>query len=102
MIKKILLEKASATCKIHGWITSVRQQKHTTFFNINDGSNLEGLQAVISTEKLQQFIWEPLQTGCSVALVGQLVALQGRKQSVELAIDSLQLIGGCDPEVGTL
>jgi len=34
--------------KVQGWIRSTRQQKNVTFMEVNDGSSLKGVQAILS------------------------------------------------------
>ena len=34
--------------KVQGWIRSTRQQKNVTFVEVNDGSTLKGIQAILS------------------------------------------------------
>ncbi|KAJ3361905.1 hypothetical protein HDU91_003692, partial [Kappamyces sp. JEL0680] len=90
---------SSGPVSVSAWISSIRNQKHTTFLTLNDGSNSDGLQAVIDSAKLKTMLRDTslLTTGSSVTLAGTLVALKDRKQPFEVAIDSLQLIGSADP-----
>jgi hypothetical protein len=41
---------AGTTVKICGWVRTLRVQKANTFIEINDGSTLGGIQAVVSNE----------------------------------------------------
>jgi asparaginyl-tRNA synthetase len=36
------------TIKIQGWVRTVRQQKTVAFLQVNDGSNLAGIQCVVT------------------------------------------------------
>lgn len=48
-IKTILATTEPDTAvKVQGWIRSTRQQKHVTFMEVNDGSSLKGVQAILS------------------------------------------------------
>ena len=38
-----------ANVTVRGWIRSVRQQKQVSFANINDGSTLKGIQAILKS-----------------------------------------------------
>lgn len=47
-IKSILNSTEPNTpVKVQGWIRSTRQQKHVTFMEVNDGSSLKGVQAIL-------------------------------------------------------
>eukprot|EP00126_Sphaerothecum_destruens_P005490 Sdes_comp18814_c0_seq1m9227 len=53
-ISEILTEgdaicEKNQTVKISGWIKHYRKQKHVSFFNVNDGSCLAGIQIVCET-----------------------------------------------------
>jgi len=41
---------------VNGWIRSIRMQKKICFANIADGSNLKGLQAVLSEHHAKKFV----------------------------------------------
>jgi hypothetical protein len=55
-IKAILNEKvpAETTVSINGWIRSVRSQKNVSFANVNDGSNLKGIQAILNSDQAKR------------------------------------------------
>lgn len=55
-IKSILNEKCStdAPVSINGWIRSVRTQKNVSFANVNDGSNLKGIQAILTNDQAKR------------------------------------------------
>lgn len=47
-IKSILTTTEPDTVvKVQGWIRSTRHQKHITFVEVNDGSSLKGVQAIL-------------------------------------------------------
>lgn len=43
----ITASSAPSEVTLHGWIRSCRKQKHLSFAVLNDGSSLEGVQAVL-------------------------------------------------------
>jgi asparaginyl-tRNA synthetase len=48
-IKSILTTtKPDTVVKVQGWIRSTRHQKHVTFVEVNDGSSLKGVQAILN------------------------------------------------------
>ncbi len=85
--------------EIFAWVRTKRDSKNVCFFELNDGSSLKGLQAIIDkapnesgTPDLQDEI-DRMQTGCSIRVAGRLVESPGKGQSVELACTDLEIIG---------
>lgn len=87
---------------IKGWVRTLRKQKTLAFVEVNDGSNLAGIQCVISLEHADPSTLEQLAavtTGAAVEIVGPLVASQGgSKQTVEVAATTLRVVGACPAE----
>lgn len=90
--------------KIQGWVRTIRKQKTTAFIQVNDGSNLAGIQCVVSLDNdsdnkdntLQQQTLDTVTTGAAVEIIGHVVSSQGGKeQTVEVSVKSLQVIGMC-------
>ncbi|MCX6835215.1 MAG: OB-fold nucleic acid binding domain-containing protein, partial [candidate division Zixibacteria bacterium] len=98
-VSRILVEDAvpaDTAITVLGWVRTVRVSKAVAFVEINDGSCMGNLQAVIAQpEKLPTL--EKLLTGASVRIKGKLVPSQGQGQKYELAVDSLDLVGEADP-----
>ncbi|XP_048351303.1 probable asparagine--tRNA ligase, mitochondrial [Sphaerodactylus townsendi] len=78
--------------KVHGWVRSVRSQKEILFLHVNDGSSLESLQ-VVTDSGLEP---RELSFGSSVEVQGKLVRSPHKKQNVELAAESIRVVGPCD------
>jgi asparaginyl-tRNA synthetase len=78
-----------------GWVRTVRVGKGVAFVNVNDGSCMDSLQAVIA-EPDKHPVLKNLLTGASVRVKGKLVPSQGKGQKYELAVSSLDLIGEAD------
>lgn len=82
---------------IKGWVRTKRAQKTFTFLDVNDGSSLSGLQAVISSDLPDyEALVKGLTTGAAVAVTGELVASPAKGQRVELQAKELQVFGGAD------
>ena len=84
--------------KIHlrGWVRTRRGSKGFSFIQLNDGSNLSGLQ-VIADEKLENYEEiSKLSTGAALEVWGTLVESQGRGQDFELQSEQV-LIRGTAP-----
>jgi asparaginyl-tRNA synthetase len=89
-IRQILkLQAPQESITVNGYIKTIRSQKTTTFLEVSDGSTVQGLQSIMDTSKLTA----NLGTGTSVQLQGSLVASPNRKQSVELQIQHLKVLG---------
>lgn len=83
---------------VKGWVRTVRKQKTLAFVEVNDGSNLGGIQTVLPFDAIDEDTKkaiDKLTTGAAVAVEGPLVKSQGGKQAVELAGTSLKIIGDC-------
>ncbi|KAF9404884.1 hypothetical protein BGZ94_003895, partial [Podila epigama] len=93
-IKNILAStEPNTVVKVQGWIRSTRQQKHVTFMEVNDGSSLKGVQAILEGGQ-----GKGLGAGTSVELEGMLVKSLGKGQAMELQVSKLKVIGACDGE----
>ena len=80
---------------ILGWVRTVRTSKAVTFIEINDGSCVGNLQAVINNP--EEFpVLEDILTGAAVRVVGKLIDSPAKGQKYELAVEELELIGPAD------
>lgn len=84
---------------VSGWVRTRRGSKNVSFVALNDGSTIRNLQAVVQPDggELEATV-ESLTTGASVVAHGELVESPGKGQRVELAADSMELIGAADGE----
>jgi len=86
---------------VKGWVRTVRKQKTLAFVGVNDGSNMSGIQCVLSFDSIDEVTKEELgkiTTGCSVVVEGPLVESRGGKQAVEVAAKKLRVVGECPGE----
>jgi len=89
---------------VKGWVRTVRKQKTLAFLQVNDGSNLAGIQCVVPLDDARENSKEladelaKTTTGCAVQITGKIVKSSGGKQSVEVAADSLRVVGECPPD----
>ncbi|MBD1849881.1 asparagine--tRNA ligase [Leptolyngbya sp. ST-U4] len=87
------------TVTIQGWVRTKREQKEFTFVEVNDGSSMAGLQAILNqdlpgyAEAVRR-----LNTGASVAIDGVLVPSPGKGQRIELQASSITVYGEADAE----
>ena len=87
------------TVTIQGWVRTKREQKAFSFIEVNDGSSMMGLQAVVNeTVPGYAEAIKRINTGASVAIAGKLVASAGKGQRIELQAESLTVYGEANPE----
>ncbi len=98
-IKQILAAAAVGTeITVKGWVRTKRDSKNVVFININDGSVIHNIQAVVEAGIVDEETLKLVTTGSCIAATGTLVASQGSGQSVELQVSSIQVYGTADPE----
>ena len=90
-----------STVTISGWLRSKRDSRAgISFLAVHDGSAFHALQAVVpdSLGNYQNEVLH-LSTGCAVSVTGELVASQGKGQSVEIQASAVEVLGWVeDPE----
>jgi asparaginyl-tRNA synthetase len=80
---------------VKGWVRAFR---NNSFIQINDGSTINNIQAVIEFENFNENELKRITTGASVAVKGKLVESQGKGQSVEIQVETLEIIGDANPD----
>jgi asparaginyl-tRNA synthetase len=87
-----------AQVRVQGWLRSRRDSKGGfSFLAVHDGSAQASVQAVVPGElpNYQDDILR-LTTGCSVIVCGEVVASQGKGQSVEIQAQQVEVCGWVD------
>jgi len=79
---------------VMGWVRTFRSNR---FIAINDGSTLQNLQCVIDFENTDEKLLKEINTGACLKLTGKLEESQGKGQSVEVQVETLELLGPSDP-----
>lgn len=80
---------------VKGWVRAFRSNR---FIQLNDGSTIHTLQAVVDFENTDESTLKRITTGSAVGLKGQLVASQGTGQAVELQVSEIEIIGDANPD----
>jgi len=98
--KELLSGKIAIGTKvmIKGWVRTCRHSKAgVSFIAINDGSSFNSIQAVIP-ENISNYTTDVgrLTKDCSVIVEGDLVASQGKGQSIEIAASKITVVGFVD------
>jgi asparaginyl-tRNA synthetase len=84
--------------QVQGWVRTKRDSKAGfSFVAVHDGSSFDPIQAVIPAT-LTNYMSEvlALSTGCSVTIIGELTASEGRGQAVEIQATSVEVHGWVD------
>ncbi|MDC1266582.1 asparagine--tRNA ligase [Crocinitomicaceae bacterium] len=80
---------------IKGWVRAFRSNR---FIQLNDGSCMGNIQAVIDFENIDESILKRVTTGASISINGELVASQGSGQAFEVQATDLSVIGDAHPD----
>lgn len=80
---------------VNGWVRTFRANR---FIALNDGSTLKNIQCVVDFENTDEALLKRITTGAAVHIKGLLVESQGKGQSVEIKVDSIEILGDADPE----
>ena len=80
---------------VKGWVRAFRSNR---FIQLNDGSTINTLQAVVDFENFDEAILKKITTAAAVGLKGILVESQGAGQSVELKVTEIEIIGEANPD----
>lgn len=87
--------KVGETYLVKGWVRAFRSNQ---FVQLNDGSTLLNLQGVINFEQFDEAILKRITTGSAIGLTGKLVESQGSGQSIELQVETVEIIGDAHPD----
>ena len=95
-ISKILQEPTlGSVITVKGWVRSFRSNR---FIALNDGSALANLQCVVDFENEDENELKRITTGACLAVTGELVESQGKGQSVEINVQSFEVLGDAPVE----
>ncbi|CAB9516548.1 Asparagine--tRNA ligase [Seminavis robusta] len=88
---------------VKGWVRTIRKQKTLAFVQVNDGSNLKGIQCVVAFDDVDETTMAQLDkvtTGCAVYVEGPLVSSPSKsgEQNIEMAATKLTVVGDCPPD----
>lgn len=83
---------------VKGWVRTKRESKNVAFIAINDGSTISNLQVVADTNVFNEDLLKRINTGACLSVDGELVASQGKGQSVELIAQSIEVLGEAHPD----
>ncbi len=99
-VKKLLAEGSAlvgSIVDVKGWVRTRRGNKNVQFVALNDGTTIKNIQIVFDLSRFSDEELKPITTGASLHVQGELVASQGKGQSVEIQAQELQIYGTADP-----
>ncbi|MEN9969247.1 MAG: hypothetical protein RIR94_1443 [Bacteroidota bacterium] len=80
---------------VKGWVRAFRSNR---FVQLNDGSCMANLQAVIDFEQWDEALLKRITTAAALSLSGKLIASQGAGQVVELQVTGIEILGDAHPD----
>ena len=95
---KCVLEDAQYLSKevtVCGWVRTSRESKNMAFAELNDGTSLTHIQIVIDRANTE-YPASALRLGTALKVVG--VVVEARQGSVEINVNSIEILGECPPE----
>ena len=92
LLKSIEYEKE---VEVKGWVRFFRSNR---FIIINDGSTIHNIQADLDLEKVKPDETKHISVGACISVTGKLAQSTGSGQTVEILVDSFEVLGEADPE----
>ncbi len=89
-------ESGMESILIQGWVRTRRDAKTFSFIEVNDGSSLKNLQAIIDSALPDYSKIEQITTGAAVSVIGKLVESKGKGQKWEVLVRSIEVFGLAD------
>ena len=97
-ISDILTNVAIGTeITVRGWVRTKRSSKNVTFLNINDGTTIHNIQAVVEEGVVSEEVLARINTGACIAASGTIIESIGT-QKVELKVKTIEIYGEADPD----
>lgn len=80
---------------VKGWVRTFRANR---FIALNDGSTINNIQCVVDFENFDEALLKRITTGAAVSITGELIESQGKGQSVEVQVKTLEVLGDSDAD----
>ena len=84
------------TVEVKGWVRTRRDKPTFSFVEINDGSCMANVQAIVESTTNGYDLLKEVTTGSSVAIFGTLKESEGKGQRIEVLATSLKVLGTAD------
>lgn len=95
-VKVALSMQPGSEVKVSGWVRTFRSNR---FININDGSTIHNIQAVVDFENTTEEVLRRITPGSSISVIGELVASQGKGQAVEIIVKQIEIYGDAESDI---
>jgi asparaginyl-tRNA synthetase len=83
---------------VKGWVRTKRTSKNVAFINLNDGSTIRNIQAVVDLNTISEEKVQKINTGAAVSIIGKLMESPGSGQNVEINAEDVILLGEANPD----
>ena len=80
---------------LQGWIRNHRKQKEFGFIDFSDGTSFNHVQIVYDNELKNFEKIQSYRVGCAIEAVGKIVESEGKNQTFEMKLQSIELLGDC-------
>jgi asparaginyl-tRNA synthetase len=80
---------------VKGWVKAFRSNR---FIQINDGSTINSVQAVIDFENFSETLIKRITVASAISVTGTLVESQGKGQKVEINVATIEILGDANPD----
>jgi len=95
-IVPLILPNKNELSVCHGWVRTLRESSATLgFCNINDGSNVDGLQLIISNENMDDYdikmFFENVMLGAFINCIGLMVPSPAKGQDYEFQVKEFNI-----------
>lgn len=80
---------------VKGWVRAFRSNR---FIQLNDGSCMSTIQAVIDFELFDEALLKRITTASALSLTGKLVESIGSGQALELQVSAIEILGDANPD----
>jgi asparaginyl-tRNA synthetase len=87
--------KIGTEITLKGWVRGFRQNR---FIALNDGSTINNIQCVVDFENTEEATLKLITIGAALHIKGELVESQGKGQSVEIIVKTIEVLGASNPE----
>ena len=81
--------------QLKGWVRTFRANR---FIALNDCSTINNIQCVVDFENTDEDVLKRITTGAAIAIKGTLAESQGKGQSVEIQVATIEILGDSNPE----
>ena len=94
-VAQLLKQTTLQEVDVKGWVRTFRANR---FIALNDGSTINNIQCVVDFENTDEALLKRITTGAAVHIKGDLIESQGKGQSVEIAVTSIEILGDSDAD----